>query len=997
MKTFFRRIATFLYFLIASLFLNGQNQTVKIKGTVLGDDGKPLVGATITEKGTQHATMTDQDGKFELNVLPNATLVFSYVGYETAEQVVKEQGDITVVLRETITELEDVVVIGYGTQKKRDVTGSIVSIKGEQIEKKAYINPLSALQGSVAGLIITNSGVAGASPDVRIRGVGSISNTSPLYIVDGVFTDNINFLNSNEIASIEILKDPSSLAMFGVQGANGVIIITTRRPQKGETLVQLNSYYGIQRVTNPIKLTNAEEFKTLFNEQLTNTGKAPFDFSRYTGNTDWQSLILRDAIITNNNISITSGSEKNEAVVSISYFKQEGVVKYDMNERITAHLNERLILSKHVTIGGDINASRWNGTPGTNLLGALWAAPVVEPKDQVTGVWNSMPDFQKAQVANPVAIMEIYKGKNIQKGYRFVGSAFLEINFLKNFTWKSTVYGDLGFDETQSYTPKYYIGLDSAIQNSITAVSQGQTNYTTWQSDQTLTWTKNTGLLSATLLAGMTAQYKGNTYLGGSRQGIATDIPDDPIFWYLNIGTTNINEHNYGGGEEQAFISYLFRANLAFADKYLLNLSFRRDGTSKFSPTHKWGNFPSVGAGWIMSEENFFSGIKDIINFLKIKASWGRLGNDKIGNYLYYPVLNTGVSAVFGENIYQAVVPAYSPDENIHWEVMEGSDAGIELSAWKGQLRIEGNYYHRKTSDILVSLETPGAAGVGSKLTNAGTILNKGIELSLLWRQQINKDWQISLGANLTTIHNEVLSIGDNIGYTIIQGPSITTVGQPIGEFYGYVQEGIFQNQEEINSYAKYKLSGKPKPGDIKYKDINGDSIIDSKDRTYIGSPTPNLTYGASISVGYKNLELSADIQGVKGNYVYRQWATATFASLNYPANRMDRWRGEGTSNLEPILDNTRANNFLTSTYWLDKADYFRIRNVSLTYNLNNEFFKNTGIKGGKIFITVQNLKTFTKAKGYSPEVGGSPVSYGVDNGTYPVPAVYTLGLNLNF
>lgn len=991
-----------LLLLIAFLSLFAEvygQESIRITGMITGkNDGLPLPGATVLIKGTQTATVTNIEGIYTLDVPSNGALVISYMGYEPQEINVEGRKEINVALTESVTKLEDVVVIGYGTQRKRDVTGSIISIKGEELASKPVINPINALQGNAAGVIITSSGVAGAAPDIRIRGVGSISNTNPLYVVDGVFTDNIDYVNTNDIASMEILKDPSSLAMFGVQGANGVIIITTKRAKKGETNVNVNTYYGYQQVVDKIKVTNADQFKMLYNEELTNNAKAPFDFSSYTGNTDWQSLIFRQAMITNNSLEISSASETNQTSISFNYFKQEGVVKYDMKERITAHLHDDLTVFENLKVGGDINMSRWNGTPGTGILGALWATPVVAPKD-LSGVWNSMPDFQKAQVANPLAMAEIERGKTLQDGYRFVGSAYAELKFLNNFTWKSVLYGDLGFDEERAYTPKYVIGLDSAIQNSITGIRQLKTNYTTWQSDQTLTWSRTFDKLNITLLGGMTSQLKKNDHVGGVRQGISTDIPDDPIFWYLDIGTPNVNEHNNGTGEEQAFTSYLFRGNFTYQDRYMLNVSFRRDGTSKFSPNNQWGNFPSIGGGVVLSEFDFWKQTPIIshVDFLKIKGSWGRLGNDKIGNYLYYPVLNTGVSAVFGENIYQAAVPSYSPDENIHWEVMEGTDFGAEATVLHGRIRLEADYYDRKTKDILVSLETPGAAGIGTKLTNAGTILNRGIEMTLTLRDKINNNWSYSISANLTTIHNEVISIGDNIGYTIINGPSITTVGNPIGEFYGYKQIGIFQNQAEIDGYAKYKLSGKTKPGDIKYKDVNNDSIIDSKDRTYIGSPTPDLTYGASFGVSFKNFDVSIDLQGVTGNFIYRQWATATFASLNYAANRVDRWTGEGTSNTEPILDNGRPNNFLNSTYWLDKGDYFRIRNVSMAYRFNGKFFRNHQIKGGKIYVNAQNLKTFTKAKGYSPEVGGSPVSFGVDNGTYPVPAIYTIGLNLNF
>lgn len=981
--------------------ITGWSQERTVTGKVTSaEDGLPIPGVNVIVEGTTKGTATDADGQFSLQLASTEnSLVFSFVGFKSITLDVTGRTVVDVQMESDVTALEEVVVVGYGTQRKRDVTGAITSLKGEQIADLPNANPLNSIQGKAAGVIVTNSGQAGTAPTLRIRGVGSISNTNPLYVVDGIFADNIDFLNPNDIASMEILKDPSSLAMFGVQGANGVVIITTKRAQKGETTVSFNSYYGIQQVTNKIKVANADQFKTLYNEQLAHLGSAPFDFSNYTADTDWQDLIFRDAMINNNSLSISSGSERNQATFSLNYFRQDGVVKYDSYRRYTAHLRDEYTVNEHLKVGGDISLFRFDRDPFRNgvVAGALWSAPVYAPKD-ANGNWNPAPTFQRAQVGNPYAFTEIYKNKTISNGYRLVASAFAELNFLKNFTWKSVFYTDLGFNNTRSYEPLFEIGTgaDQAQFNNVTSVSQEKHDFTTWQMDHTLTYHKNLNEVhDITVLAGVTQQLKGNDMLKGGRQSLSPlNIPDDPDFWYLGIGSNDVTRTNDATAEEQAFLSYLFRLNYSFMNKYLVNASFRRDGTSKFSPTNRWGNFPSIGVGWIVTEESFLQS-QNLLEFLKLKASWGRLGNDKVGNYLYYPLLNTGVTAVFGENVYPAAVPEYIPNPDIHWEVVQGTDIGFEAATLDNRLSAEFDYYNRETQDILVRLTIPGAVGASQSLTNAGTIVNKGIEVTLGWEDRFNDDLTYNIGANFTTVHNEVTSIGDNIGYNITEGAARTAIGHPIGAFFGYVQEGIFQTAEEVAASAQ---SATAKPGDIRFKDIVADGVIDDKDRTFIGSPTPDFIFGGSLGLNFKNFEFGVDVQGVAGNEIYKQRQTATFAILNYEANRLGRWTGPGTSDKEPALDNTRSKNFEVSTYFLDPGDYFRIRNVTLGYNIPDALLDRLRMKRAKIYISAQNVVTFTEATGYTPEVGGDkPVAFGIDNGTYPLPATYSVGIDLNF
>ncbi|MFC0610495.1 SusC/RagA family TonB-linked outer membrane protein [Rufibacter quisquiliarum] len=1003
-----KRLLLVLFFtllLLPALYAQG---LLTVRGKITsGANNDPLIGASVQVKGTTLGAQTDLNGEYSLsNVASNATLVITYIGYVSQEVAVNGRTSINVALQSASSELDQVVVIGYGTQQKRDVTGSIVSLKAEEFEDVPVPNPLNALQGKAAGVLITNNGSPGSAPSIRIRGVGSINGVSPIFVVDGIITNNIDFINPNDIASMEILKDASSLAIFGLQGANGVVIVTTKRARTGETNINVNSYAGVQRVDNKIEVANGPQFRQLYNEQLNNLGQSPFDFdfNGYTADTDWQDLILREnAFINNNSVSITSATERNSASLSLSYFNQEGLVKYDSYKRYTAHLRDEFTINKNIKVGADINLFRWDRTPATgSITGALWAAPVYTPTHS-SGVYNSGPLFQRTQVGNPLAFMEINKGTNISNGYRLVASAFGEVKFLKNFTLRSTFYTDLGFNQSRSYSPLYVIGVPNpdpsldqrAQRNEVTSVSQSKDTYTAWQQDHLLTYSRTFNEKhDVTLLLGATLQYSGSDFLNGSVQGITANIPNNPDFWYLGISNDRETQRNGGRAEESALAATFARINYSFAGRYLLNASLRRDGTSRFGPVNQYDLFPSIGAGWVISEESFMQN-QSIVNFLKLKASWGQQGNQQVGNYVIYPRLNTGISAVFGDRIFPAAQPEYVPNPGIRWEKIEGFDAGVEIFTLNNKLNLEIDYYNRKTRDILTLVPRQATVGVGTSYVNAGTVLNRGFEFTGTWSEK-KGDFGYSISANFTTIHNEVLAIGENNGFELFDGNSRTSVGNPIGSFYGLVHDGIFQNADEV---ANSLQAATAKPGDIRYKDVDNDGVFNqAKDRTFIGSPTPDFTYGASLNFNYKGFELGIDLQGVAGNYIYNSRIAQNFAILNYEARRLGRWTGPGTSNFEPILDNTRVQNFLPSDYFLEKGDYFRIRNLTVGYNLPSGFVQKLRMKNAKVYVNAQNLKTFTDATGYSPEVGGpTPLSFGVDNGTYPVPSIFTGGININF
>lgn len=1006
-----KRLILFMVCLLSLNTLYAQ-ETIGVRGKITDASTQELlIGASVQIKGTTRGTLTDADGNFALtDVASNATLIVNYLGYQSREIPVNNQAVLNIQLSSSTNELEQVVVVGYGVQRKRDLTGAITSVSGEEIAKQPNINPVSSLQGKVAGLTIVNSGQAGASPTVRIRGVNSTNNSSPLYVVDGVFQTNIDYLNSADIESIEVLRDPSSIAIFGLQGGNGVIIVTTKRAAKGETRINFQSTAGVQRVQNKIDLVDAEGFKRLYDQQLSNIGAAPFDYTNYNANTDWQDLIFQDAFITNSNLSFSNSGEKTTTLISLGYSEQDGVLKYNNYKRYVARLNQEIKVKDYIKIGGDLTGTYWESQgAAASVSNALRAAPIV-PVQAGEDLYYSMPSFQRAQVGNPIATLNNNTGNSISDGYRVVGNIFAEVDFLKNFKARSSFYTDLGFNNNRSYSglPYSYINLgernaatDTTFDRQIrTSVSQSQSRFLKYQQDHTVTFNKTFKEKHAvTALAGFTTLYTGSTNLSGSRRDTTLIIPRNPNLWYLNIVDESMPTFNGGGGGDESFMSFLGRINYAFNNKYLLNVSIRRDGSSKFAPENRWGTFGSVGLGWVLSDEVFLQNV-EFLDFLKLRAAWGTVGSGLgFGANIFRPAVRISDRAVFGNNVNTSVTQAYIPDPDLKWEVVRGIDVGLDLRALENRFNAEVTVYDRTTKDILTTLATLATAGGdGSPYrTNLGNISNKGIEVSMGWADQIGSEVSYAFTSNLSYNKNNVESLGPNINFQIIGngGVNLTETGNSIGYFFGYKQVGIYQTTADLDRMPSFQNS---LPGDIAYEDINGDGKITPEDRTYLGSPFPTWNFGGTFTVNYKGFDFLVEGQGVAGNKIYTERRTATFAQFNYEANRANAWNGPGTSNIEPILDNTRGNNYLFSSYYLEPGDYFRFRTLQLGYTFKSSGLSAVGIKQLRMSVSGQNVVTFSRATGYSPEASlANPIASGADNGAYPVPVTYSVGVNATF
>lgn len=993
------------YCLAASLFFLSNylwaQELITVSGVVRdAETGETIPGATVKAKGSSAGTQTDIDGAYTLQVDANETLIFSFISYVTQEIAVNNQTQINVELASSTQELDQVVVIGYGTATKRDLTGSIATVEGEDVANKPATNPVASIQGKVAGVQIVNSGRPGAEPDVRIRGTNSINSVKPLYVVDGILNDNINFINPADIESMEILKDPSSLAIFGVRGANGVIIVTTKQAKAGQLNFNFNSTIGIKSVQDRMELTDATEFKLLYDEQLANEGNPPYDYTFWNANTDWQDQIFQQGILNYNNLSVSGASENNKFYMGLGYTTEEGIIHHEKLNKITLTINDELQVTDNLRFGVNFNGYRSQLPQGRSVASAVRAAPIAPVYNEEYGLYHTMPDFQRAQIWNPLVDIMDRKNTAINREYRAVASIFGEIDFLEHFTFKANFLADYGFNQGRSYSPLINVynpdieGEDKTHNlESVTRVSQNQNIFTKVQTDWLLTYKNSFGDHNLTATAGWTSYYNSYESTNASRtQGSGDPIPNDPDKWYVGIGASDTQQGN-GSAWERATLSFLARALYNYKGKYLLNASFRRDGTSGFYKYgNHWQNFGAIGAAWVVSDEEFLLD-NSTIDRLKIKGSYGVLGNQNTGGNQYplFPLLIAGNSAVFGDNIIPAYEAEYIPDRDLQWERVHAWEAGFELAAFENRFSLEAVYYHKDTRGIIVTV--PASLGVRAGLSNPGEVRNKGIELSTSWTQNFNEDLSLTVGGNLTTMDNEVTKLLDE-GFDIFDGVSRTSVGYPIGYFYGYVSDGIYQTNEEFRVSPTHPNA---QIGDIKFQDTDNNGEIDEADRTIIGNPTPDLTYGFSFNLNYKGFDLGADFMGVYGNEIFRNWNRNSFAQFNFLTDRLERWHGVGTSNWEPIMDSGRSNNLLPSTYFIEDGSFFRLRNLQLGYNFNEDLLTRLKVKSLRIFVNAQNMFTLANNTGYTPEIGGSATSFGVDNGTYPVPTIYTFGVNLNF
>jgi TonB-linked SusC/RagA family outer membrane protein len=1031
--------------------ITGKNIEVtetKVTGKITAATGEVLQGVSVRVKGSTLGAQTDASGNFSLTVPDNAILVISYIGYVDQEIAVRGRTNISVSLVASTVKLDEVVVIGYGTANRRDLTGSIVKIEGKEVADKPNTNPVASLQGKVAGLSVVTSGTPGVAPDIRIRGTVSIGQVHPLYIVDGILQDNIDYINTNDIESIEVLKDPSSLAIFGVRGATGAIVITTKKAKAGALTINFNTTFGIKKLVDKIKLANASQFNTLFAEENANNNVATPDYTALTSNTDWIDAVTRTGKYSATNLSVSSSTEKNKFNMGLGYTYDEGLIVNEKLDKMLLSFSDELKVSKYIKIGMNLDLQHqndpytYNGNNNSILNQARQVMPQVSAGTKTfrvpnpyTGDSMNMPIYsglatalQNSGVVNPLLQLQNTWNRDPHTEDRLVGSVYAEINFLKNFTFRSSYFIDESNTDERSYAPLYYaynpIGNTPYLYNTTTSVTQTNNTYKKFQQDQLLTFKKSLGDHNLTVLAGFTTYYSGYFGRTGTAKQRTTPgalpIPDDQRFWYVTTGyEDNANTLATSGQTVSTTVSELARAMYNYKSKYFLNASVRNDASSRLLPVNQNQVFWAVGGAWDVSREDFMKNVT-VLNYLKIKGSVGVLGNqsaiDNNGNniaYPAYPLVTTGTSTNFGTNVYAAPQLSYEANPNLKWETVASQEVGFEANAFKNRLHFEANYFNRTTKNLIVFINRP--SPLRPELENSGSIRNWGEEFTASWTQNVSKDFSINFGGNITFLQNKILSLSNDFpllpayqgGNPYISvtsqnngsAESRSAVGHPIGAFYGYKVDGLYQSNLDILKSPSASSLGSYRPGDFKFHDTNGDGVITADDRTFIGNPTPKFTYGGYVNLNYKNFGMSVDVGGVYGNQIFRTWGSleSPFQRVNYPLFKLDRWHGAGTSNWEPIISAADRFNYNGSTYNLEDGSYIRIRNIQLSYTFVQSMLAKARIKNARVFVNIQNLKTWKHNEGYSPEHGGSATSFGYDNADNAIPMVLTGGLNVTF
>lgn len=972
-----------------------------VKGTVFDEAHDPLIGVNIMVKNSTTGTVTDLDGQFELTAPnPYVTLVFSYVGYSQQEVAIKNQATLEVIMSEGSQLLNEVVVIGYGTQRKSDLTGSVASIKSEELQKVATSSVTQALQGKIAGVQVTAaSGRPGDGAVVRVRGVGTFNGAAPIYVVDGVILDNMDFLNPNDIESIEVLKDASAAAIYGTRGANGVILVTTKKgQQRTRAQFSLNSYMGVQQVGKTIDLANAAEYAILANEAAKNTGTPePFADPESLGEgTDWQDVIFRNAAIRNYNLSANGGNDKMLYNLSADILQQQGVVESSYYNRYTFRANNEYSLTRHVKVGHNVvyQFTDNNNEPGGILFTAYTADPTVPARDSAGNFGNTS---NRSNVSNPAAQLE-YNAYNRGYAQQLIGNVYTNVYVLKNLTFRSTYNFAVGNSRGKSFTPEFYVNDKQFNPESILSVSYNRAR--DWQWENTLTYEKSWENHRMTVLGGVTSQQRFFENFGGSRRRLVGDAEE---FFYLNAGDSE-TQTNYNGASEEKYYSYLFRLNYGFKDRYLLTASLRRDGSSKFGSERRFGNFSSVALAWRIIEEPFMKS-QDLFSNLKLRLSWGVLGNDKIPYTAAIPTVTSNLNAVFGvnENLLFGATPTRLANTRLQWEETSTIDVGMDIGVLKNRLTLEIDYYLRKTDEIILPVPIPDYVGSeGDPYVNAADVENKGLEFTLNWRERIGKV-AYNIGAIGSFNKNKVLSLGsDNnealIGGGVSGGATATRseIGLPIGAFYGYQVAGIYQNEADVLNFPS---RGDEKPGDLRFVDTNGDGVISTDDRVYLGSPIPDFVYGFNGGFEVAGIDFSIDFAGVRGNKIYNAKKMARFFGVtNFETSFLDRWNGEGTSNTEPRVTNGGYPNYAVSDRFLEDGSFLRLRSITLGYTLPSNLLKKVKISNLRIYGSATNPFTWSDFSGYSPEVTSeNAIDNGIDRGIYPISKVFTVGVNASF
>ena len=1051
-------------------------QSAGIVGTVTDGNGEPIIGASVVEKGQpQNGAITNYDGQFAINVKAGTTLVVSYIGFETIE--VKAANGMAIVMKEDDKTLSEVVVIGYGVQKKSVVTAAIAKVSSDDLEGKAPVRVDNALKGLAAGVNVTSSsGQPGAAPRVRVRGTGTINNSDPLYIVDGMpIEGGIDFLNPSDIESIEVLKDAASGAIYGARAANGVVLVTTKKGKLGKTSINYNFSQGWQTAWRRRDVTSATDYAIMQNELRLNGGQAPLYADPYNlmdtnGNpikgfgTDWQDLVFNDnAPVQNHEVSVSGASEKLNYYLSMGFYDQEGIVggNYGQSnyQRLSLRSNniynvydasqERNFLNKlDVTVNlaytrvkstGISENSEWGSVLGSALYMSPIIAPTVTNKElademhakyeetqgyelqrDAAGNYYTIPGTfgSYAEMNNPLALLNMNPSKNWS--HKFVPKFSFDLQLWDNLKYHFNYSVDLSFWGSQSATlSKYYHSGNAKGEH--TSASMSWNKGCNWQVENTLTYDKQFGKHTIGVVLGQSAMKNKSDYLGAERWNIIN--LEKPYMSYTNanviyevdadgklIGTPYAEYNGWGGPNVEHRLSSLFgRISYNYDEKYMLQATVRRDGSSRFGPENKYGTFPSVSVGWNIMNEKFMEQTQDWLSNLKFRASWGKNGSDNIDNFLYTVENVMGNNVLFGNPAIKQIGSKASTTANpsIKWEESEQTDFGLDFGFFNQALTFTVDYYIKKTNGMLMTMPIPSYVGESKPVGNVGDMENKGVEFELGYKWNIS-DARFAVKANATYTKNTLKNLGNESGFIDYDGVQGFTGGSlargsngmPFPYFFGYKTNGVFQNYAEVNAYTNADgglIQPAARPGDTRFVDVNGDGVITSDDRTKIGKGTPDWNFGFNFNADWKGFDFNMFFQGVAGADIFDATYRTDVTAGNYPTYMLNRWTGEGTSNKYPILRAGDNTNWQVSDLYIVDGSYLRLKNISLGYTLPRNLTRQISIERLRFFVMAENLVTWTKYWGFDPEISSGGKSLGIDKGVYPQARIWTVGLNLTF
>jgi TonB-linked SusC/RagA family outer membrane protein len=1018
-----------------------QAQTKIITGVVKEEQsGEALPGVSVLVKGTTRGTITDVNGAFSIEgISEEDVIIFSFVGYKQVEVAASGKTVIDALMPTDITTLDEIVVVGYGTQKKSVVTGSISGVKGSDLASMPITRIEQSLQGRVSGVTIaSNSGQPGSASTIRVRGITSLNNNDPLWVVDGVVVDNggIGYINQSDIESVEVLKDAASQAIYGARGASGVILVTTKKGKEGKLSVTYNGFYGNSAPARRLDLLNATQYATLRNEaSVAGGGSIIYNDPASLGKgTNWQNAIFNNhAQRQNHELSISGGNDKSTFYTSFGYLTQQGIVATDISnyKRVNLRLNSTHKVTKWLTFGQNVgyahtkstglgNTNSEFGGPLSSAINLDPITPLVEtdPTKVNASPYNNTGVLKDAngnpygistqgvgqELTNPLAYIKTRIG-NYNWADDVVGNVYLQAEPIKGLTLRSSVGTKLAFYGSESFTPVFYLNSSTkTTQNSFNRASNQTLN---WNIENTISYTKNFDKHNVTILLGQGA------YMDNNTRGINVTFYNLPVNNFddasMNFKVPTASRNSDGYENQLHTVNSLFaRLNYAYNEKYLLTAVMRRDGSSRFGSNNKYGYFPSFSAGWVASQESFWPS-NNVVNFLKVRGGYGVVGNDNIGDFAYLSTIGSGRNYTIGNTPQYAngFSPNAPSNPDLKWEQTSQTNIGFEATVLS-DFNLTFDWYKKVTTGILRNRRIPGYVGaIADPAANVADMQNTGIELELGYKKQVG-DFRFSLNGNVSYLQNKVTYLDKGLTF-LAGGETIQNTTQPItrievghsiSSFYGYKKRGIFQTQEEINAYQNADgglIQPNAKPGDFIWADLDGNGLIDDKDRTFLGKPLPSWTYGATLNVAYKGFDVVIFGQGVSGNKIFQGLRRLDVANANWQTSAMGRWTGPGTSNEIPRLttDDTNHNYTNPSEFYLQKGDYFRIKTLQIGYTLPKEMVSKLGLQKTRIYIMSENLKTFTKYTGFDPEIGGNVM--GIDRGIYPQARSFMVGLNLAF